>query len=102
MLPTIYLDNIARYVENGGAVLESSGPEFSGVDTLFQTPLGRVLPGQPTGVVMTGALRARLTDKGARATPSPPTCQVPASAKSCPDGASGTVRSRFSAETELP
>ncbi len=68
VLPTIYLDNIARYVENGGAVLESSGPEFSGVDTLFQTPLGRVLPGQPTGVVMTGALRPHLTDKGARHT----------------------------------
>jgi hypothetical protein len=66
VLPTIYLDNIARYVENGGAILEASGPEFSSADTLFQTPLGRVLPGQPTGVVMTGALRPRLTDKGAR------------------------------------
>ncbi|MFT5440550.1 MAG: hypothetical protein ACI9MJ_002424, partial [Alphaproteobacteria bacterium] len=68
VLPTIYLDNIARYVENGGAILEASGPEFASSDTLFQTPLGRVLPGQPTGVVMTGALRPRLTDKGARHT----------------------------------
>jgi hypothetical protein len=68
VLPTIYLDNIARYVENGGAILEASGPEFASADTLFQTPLGRVLPGQPTGVVMTGALRPRLTDKGARHT----------------------------------
>ncbi len=68
VLPSIYLDNIARYVEGGGAVLEASGPEFSGVDTLFQTPLGRILPGEPTGVVMTGAMRPRLTDKGARHT----------------------------------
>ena len=26
VLPSIYIDNIARYVENGGAVLESAGP----------------------------------------------------------------------------
>jgi hypothetical protein len=68
VLPSIYLDNIARYVEGGGAILEASGPEYSGIDTLYQTPLGRVLPGEPTGVVMTGALRPRLTDRGARHT----------------------------------
>lgn len=68
VLPTIYLDNIARYVEAGGAVLEAAGPEFASADTLFQTPLGRVLPGQPTGSVITGALRPRLSDQGARHT----------------------------------
>ncbi|MBK19500.1 MAG: hypothetical protein CMM52_11760 [Rhodospirillaceae bacterium] len=66
VLPSIYIDNIARYVENGGAILEAAGPEFAGNETLYQSPLGRVLPGEPTGVVMTGGLRAKLTETGQR------------------------------------
>jgi hypothetical protein len=68
VLPSMYIDNIARYVENGGAVLESAGPEFAGADSLFQTPLGRVLPGEPTGKVFTQPVRPRLTDQGERFT----------------------------------
>ena len=60
VLPSIYIDNVSRYVENGGAVLEAAGPEFAGKETLYQSPLGRILPGEPTGVVMTGGLRANL------------------------------------------
>jgi hypothetical protein len=68
VLPAIYIDNIARYVENGGAVLEAAGPEFSGAMSLFHSPLGRILPGQPTGNVIERALRARLTATGKRHT----------------------------------
>ena len=68
VLPSIYIDNIARYVENGGAVLEAAGPEFAGAESLFQSPLGRILPGEPTGKVYTQPVRARLTDLGQRFT----------------------------------
>ena len=66
VLPSIYIDNVSRYVENGGAVLEAAGPEFAGNETLYQSPLGRILPGEPTGVVLTGGLRAKLTKTGQR------------------------------------
>ncbi len=68
VLPSIYIDNIARYVEDGGAVLEAAGPEFSGSESLFQTPLARVLPGEPDGHVFVGGLRPRLTKTGQRHT----------------------------------
>jgi hypothetical protein len=68
VLPSIYIDNIARYVEEGGAVLEAAGPEFSGSESLYQTPLARILPGEPDGKVMVGGLRPRLTKTGQRHT----------------------------------
>lgn len=68
VLPSIYIDNIARYVEQGGAVLEAAGPEFSGSESLYQTPLARVLPGEPDGRVFVGGLRPRLTKTGQRHT----------------------------------
>jgi hypothetical protein len=68
VLPSIYIDNIARYVEEGGAVLEAAGPEFSGNESLYQTPLARVLPGEPDGRVFVGGLRPRLTTTGQRHT----------------------------------
>ena len=68
VLPGLYLDNIARYVEMGGAVLEAAGPEFADTTSLFHTPLGRVLPGRPTGKVFEVALRPRLTKTGQRHT----------------------------------
>ena len=66
VLPGLYLDNIARYVEKGGAVLEAAGPEFSDTTSLFHTPLGRILPGQPTGKVFERGIRPRLTETGQR------------------------------------
>ena len=51
LLPMVYLDNVARYVENGGALLEAAGPEFAEPTSLYRTPLARVLPGRPSGQV---------------------------------------------------
>ncbi|GBD42813.1 hypothetical protein HRbin40_00269 [bacterium HR40] len=51
LLPLVYLDNIARYVEEGGALLEAAGPEFASPDSLYRTPLARILPARPTGQV---------------------------------------------------
>src|SRR5205823_1557083 len=49
ILPMIYFDNMANYVRRGGAILVISGPEDAGVDSVYQTALGEVLPTEPTG-----------------------------------------------------
>ena len=66
VLPSIYLDNIARYVEAGGAMLEGVGPTFATPLSLYRTPLGRVLPGQPTGHIYERGYRPALTELGLR------------------------------------
>lgn len=49
VLPTLYFDNIARYVEDGGAVLIAAGPEFAERGSIAQTPIQRILPAYPNG-----------------------------------------------------
>ena len=66
VLPSIYLDNIAAYVENGGALLEAVGPAFATPLSLYRTPLGRVLPGEPTGKIFERGYRPKVTDLGRR------------------------------------
>ena len=66
VLPSIYLDNIVRYVQKGGAVLEAAGPAYATALSLHRTPLGNVLPGEPTGRVHERGLRPRLTKPGGR------------------------------------
>ena len=64
ILPMIYFDNIAQYVENGGALLVSSGPEFAGPSSVYRTPLASVLPAQPTGEIVTQAFKPQVTQLG--------------------------------------
>ncbi|MDX1574778.1 MAG: hypothetical protein R3285_01210, partial [Kiloniellales bacterium] len=66
VLPSIYLDNIARYVEEGGALLEAVGPTFATPLSLYRTPLGRVLPGEPSGFVYEQGYRPAVTEIGQR------------------------------------
>ncbi len=70
ILPPAYLRNIADYVRNGGALLMSAGPEFTGAVSLALTPLGAVLPARPQAgsaqAVTEGAFRPRVTALGAR------------------------------------
>jgi hypothetical protein len=66
LLPLAYLDNVARYVENGGALLEIAGPEFAHPLSLYRTPLAHVLPARPTGVVYERGFTPTLTDLGRR------------------------------------
>ena len=47
ILPAPYLRNIADYVRQGGALLLSVGPEFSGQGSLAYSPLAPVLPAEP-------------------------------------------------------
>ena len=66
VLPPSYLDNIARYVEDGGAVLVASGPAFAGVESLWRTPLARVLPADPTARVIEEGYVPLISELGAR------------------------------------
>ena len=66
VLPIIYYDNLARYVENGGAILVAAGPDYAAPGSLFRTPLGPILPTAPTGVVIEEPFRAKISPVGAR------------------------------------
>jgi hypothetical protein len=68
LLPLPYLANIANRVRQGGALLMSVGPEFTGATSLASTPLGMVLPGAParTNAVVDGQFRPWVTDLGQR------------------------------------
>ena len=64
VLPTIYYDYMAQYVENGGALLVAAGPEHAGGSSIALTPLASVLPAEPTGQMIEKAFYPRLSDQG--------------------------------------
>ncbi|MBW8638812.1 hypothetical protein K1W69_16570 [Hoeflea sp. WL0058] len=66
VLPVLYYDYIAQYVEDGGALLIAAGPEHAGQDSIASTPLAPVLPAAPTGRVSEVGFYPRPTDVGAR------------------------------------
>ena len=66
VIPWHYLDRTAEFLETGGAILLDVGPEFAGISSLYQTPLGRVIPAAPTGRVLEQAFRAEVSDVGMR------------------------------------
>ena len=81
VLPVLYYDNIARYVENGGALLIAAGPEYAGNDSISTTPLAPVLPAMPTGQVDTKGFYPRLSDEGRK---HPVTRDLPGATQSPP------------------
>ncbi|MBX9451981.1 MAG: hypothetical protein KL801_09070, partial [Mesorhizobium sp.] len=66
VLPILYYDYIAEYVENGGALLIAAGPEYAGNQSIARTPLMSALPAIPTGTVVEQGFYPRLTDIGQR------------------------------------
>ncbi len=66
LLPLAYLDNVAAYVEGGGALMEIAGPEFAHPLSLYRTPLARVLPARPSGVVYDQGFVPLVTETGDR------------------------------------
>jgi hypothetical protein len=66
ILPAIYLDNVANYVTEGGAVLVAAGPDFAGADSIYRSPLSQVLPAEPTARVISDRYRPEVTDLGQR------------------------------------
>ena len=78
IIPQAYIDNVVRYVRRGGALLEAAGPTFGTPMTLFRTPLGEILPTEPTGDVREQGFRPQLTALGRR---HPVTADLPGAGK---------------------
>ncbi len=66
ILPAEYFVSISDYVGNGGAVLVSSGPEYGGAQSIYRSPLGAIIPGNPTARVFEQPFVPQITDLGAR------------------------------------
>jgi len=66
ILPSPYLENVVRYVNDGGAVLVSSGPEYGTAESIYRSPLGAILPGRPTARVFERGYTPLITPLGER------------------------------------
>ncbi len=66
ILPRFYLDNIVKYVREGGALLMAEGPAFGTPEGLYATPLGEISPARPTGEEFDEAFRAEISPDGAK------------------------------------
>ena len=64
ILPDFYFQNIRTYVENGGALLEVSGPTFGTEESLYNTAMGAIFPTKPNGQVIRGPFKPTLTSLG--------------------------------------
>jgi len=64
LLPAEYFESIANYVRNGGAILVAAGPDYAGVNSLYRSPLGTILPGRPTSRVFEEPILPSVTDLG--------------------------------------
>lgn len=64
ILQLLYYENIARYVEQGGALLVAAGDDFAGPMSLSRTPLSSVLPAVPSGRVIETPFKAKLSVDG--------------------------------------
>ena len=77
VLPSVYMANIARYVQDGGAILIASGPDLASENGLFYTPLSDIIAAAPTGHVLEGGFKPKLTAAGRK---HPVTSTLPGSA----------------------
>lgn len=66
ILPDEYFQHIVDYVNEGGAVLESAGPDSSSQFSLYRTPLAAIFAAMPTGEVIQQGYRPGITSLGKR------------------------------------
>ena len=64
ILPQNYFTNIANYVQKGGALLVTGGPEFTSDESIFYTSLRDVLPAAPSDDMIEKPFTPTLTDDG--------------------------------------
>lgn len=64
ILPGVYFDSIADYVRQGGAILVAAGPDYASADSIYRTPLGAILPGEPTAIVLEEPILPIISDTG--------------------------------------
>ncbi len=89
VLSPAYLANVAAYVRDGGAVLVTAGPAFSGAQSLARTPLAEILPADPSVETIERPYRPRVTELGRR---HPVTAGLEEAAGRLPDGEPGWGR----------
>jgi hypothetical protein len=66
VLPTLYFENIIRYVRDGGAVLVAAGPDYASPTSVLRSSLETILPAEPTGRITEQPYHARLSERGKR------------------------------------
>ena len=66
ILSPVYLQNVARYVDDGGALLIATGPAFAEKESIYRSPLSAVLPTRPTGETTKETFKPELNEKGRR------------------------------------
>ncbi|MEM7488812.1 MAG: hypothetical protein AAF390_06770 [Pseudomonadota bacterium] len=66
ILPSIYLDNVRSYVEEGGALLVAAGPDFATADSIYRSPLASILPAEPTAIVLEEGYLPQVSETGAK------------------------------------
>ncbi|MEP5154023.1 hypothetical protein, partial [Planktotalea sp.] len=66
ILPALYLENIARYVREGGAVLVAAGPDFASADSIFRSSLVQIMPASPTARVIEEGYLPTVSELGER------------------------------------
>ncbi len=67
VLSSFHFDNIARFVDNGGAVLIASGPEYNGrLSLASRRNLSFILPALPSGGAVEQAFRPEISPLGER------------------------------------
>lgn len=66
ILPNSYFANIARYVQDGGALLVVGGPELASADSIHYSPLGGIFPAEPTARLFERAFLPVQTETGHR------------------------------------
>ena len=65
-LPTLYFENMVKYVREGGQILFAAGPEIVARGGLLSTPLREIMPVRPTTSVLEQVFRPRVTGLGER------------------------------------
>ncbi|WP_138421814.1 hypothetical protein [Maritimibacter alexandrii] len=66
ILPASYLLSVRNYIEQGGAVLVAAGPDLASAQSLARSPLGQVLPGEPTARVVEEGFSPQISELGQR------------------------------------
>ena len=66
VLAPAYLENMARYVREGGAALIAAGPEYAGGRSLYHSPLRDIALAEPIGTQTEAPYRPALTEIGRR------------------------------------
>lgn len=65
-IPGYYFDNMARYLNDGGAILIAAGPEYTERSSLANTALASVLPARSEGRMLEQRFRPLVTKAGER------------------------------------